>query len=182
VSILAVLPTEIYQMEKQVSWAPGYSVTDDGRVFSSRVNSGRISSQKRKELKTDQSGKMLHKRVTLSVNGDTKRISVHRLVAEAFLGSPSKDQTLIRHLNGNPEDNRASNISWGTPKENEADKKRHDRHLAGERNHFAKLKLKDVEEIRGRLMAGQGVCFLAGEYGVNRNTISNIKSGKNWKI
>ena len=167
-------------MEKQIEWAPGYSVDDSGAVYSRRLNSGRMCNSKRKELKFDQSGKQPHKRVSLSVNGDIKRMLVHRLVAEAFLKPPEGGRTIIRHLDGDPTNNNVDNLAWGTYVENEEDKKRHGRNLSGERNHRAKLCWNDVRDIRTRLRSGSGVCALADEWGLDRNTISNIKANRSW--
>lgn len=47
---------------------------------------------------------------------------VHRLVCTAFHGDPpSPDHTDVRHLNGKKDDNRASNLAWGTRSENMRD-------------------------------------------------------------
>lgn len=45
----------------------------------------------------------------------------HRLVAELFLPVPTPDKTVVRHLNDNPSDNRASNLAYGSQCENMAD-------------------------------------------------------------
>ena len=50
-----------------------------------------------------------------------KSTSVHTLVAEAFHG-PRPPGHVVRHLSGDKRDNRAENLAWGTPSENEADK------------------------------------------------------------
>lgn len=49
--------------------------------------------------------------------GRGKTRSVHRLVAEAFLG-PRPPKCEVLHLNHDPADNRASNLKWGTRGEN----------------------------------------------------------------
>lgn len=55
--------------------------------------------------------------VYLSVNGNAKVVSVHRLVVEAFLGPPPIGHE-VRHLDGNPQNNFLSNVVWGTKIEN----------------------------------------------------------------
>lgn len=49
-------------------------------------------------------------------------MSVHRLVAGAFLPPAGTGQDQVRHLNGDPMDNRATNLAWGTASENASDK------------------------------------------------------------
>ena len=53
-----------------------------------------------------------------------KAYHVHRLVAWAFLGPQAKG-IHVRHLNGNPKDNRIGNIAYGTPRDNYFDSVRH---------------------------------------------------------
>lgn len=48
---------------------------------------------------------------------DKKRVSVHRVVASAFLDADSH-RAHINHKNGNKADNRAENLEWVTPSEN----------------------------------------------------------------
>ena len=51
----------------------------------------------------------------VGVNGTTHL--VHRLVARAFLGPPPALSYTVDHLNGNPDDNRVSNLRWATKSE-----------------------------------------------------------------
>lgn len=102
---------------------------------------------------------------------------VHRLVAEAFHGTPSPG-AVTRHLNGDPSDNRAENIAWGTCAENSADMVRHGKSTRGERSWFAKLTDDDVRAIR----AASGVTQreLAQRYGVSQQLVSRIQRGEAW--
>jgi hypothetical protein len=43
---------------------------------------------------------------------------VHRLIAEAFHGPPPFDDAVAMHLDENAANNRATNVRWGTQKEN----------------------------------------------------------------
>ncbi len=49
---------------------------------------------------------------------DGKIYKVHRLIAEAFHGPAPFDGAVVMHLDENAANNRASNLRWGTQKEN----------------------------------------------------------------
>jgi hypothetical protein len=62
----------------------------------------------------------------LNYPGVEKKATVHRLVCRAFNGEPFEG-AVVRHLNGDPKDNRPENLKWGTCAENTADIIRHGR-------------------------------------------------------
>lgn len=66
-------------------------------------------------------------------SGLRKQKMVHRLVAEAFLG-PALGRE-VRHLDGDPTNNRLSNLRWGTHSENEFDKVAHGNHKEARKTH-----------------------------------------------
>jgi len=51
--------------------------------------------------------------------GKPKSMYVHRLVALAFLENP-ENKPIVNHKNGNPKDNRLTNLEWVTASENVA--------------------------------------------------------------
>ena len=53
------------------------------------------------------------------INKRGKNYKIHRLVCEAFHGSPPSSKHIVMHLNEEPTDNRAENLKWGTRKENQ---------------------------------------------------------------
>ncbi|MGH8265158.1 MAG: HNH endonuclease [Steroidobacteraceae bacterium] len=55
-------------------------------------------------------------RFIILVEGKTYKI--HRLVAEAFHGAAPFDGAVVMHVDENAANNRASNLSWGTQREN----------------------------------------------------------------
>jgi HNH endonuclease/NUMOD4 motif len=117
----------------EVTWLPHpvytcYEVSDDGRVRSlSRFVPSKAGSQRWHEgrvLRTSpRRGAYLGS--TISVNGLRKNFEVHVWVCETFHGLRPSPDLEVRHLNGNPQDNRPENLKWGTALENAADTKRH---------------------------------------------------------
>jgi hypothetical protein len=55
----------------------------------------------------------------------SKDAYVHVLVALAYHGPPPFPDALVRHLDGNPRNNRPENLAWGTRRENYDDLLRH---------------------------------------------------------
>lgn len=77
---------------------------------------GRHLSNKERLLKisTNRNG---HKYVGLSKEGQSKTVSVERLVADAFLVKPKSNRTLwLHHKDGNKGNNQITNLVWQTPK------------------------------------------------------------------
>lgn len=92
-----------------------YEVSNMGRVRSlpRQIKNYRFNGKVLKQFTTN--GEYL--RVTLSVYGKPKIVSVHRLVAEAFVPNPQNKET-VNHINEIKQDNRAENLEWLTLLEN----------------------------------------------------------------
>jgi hypothetical protein len=108
-------------------------------------------------------------------------IGVHILVAYAFIGPRPSPSMQVRHKDGNPSNNKLSNLEYGTASDNALDKRLHGTDNRGEKHPFAKLTEKDVSEIRDLLSQGIKQRTIAGLYNVSQQTISVIKNNKNWK-
>lgn len=100
---------------------PGYAVSRDGRIFSSRPWRGTHT----RELRGWLDGKG-YRTVFLCSGAGKPRVarSVHSVVAEAFHG-PRPGRLDIRHLDGVKTNCAADNLRYGTRSENERDKARH---------------------------------------------------------
>lgn len=104
---------------KPISGFPGYYVTIDGRVLTSRRHKNQFGEDEkwiRKWLKQrkQNSGYLV---VYLYKNGKSYTRTVHRLVAEAFLRK-KEGCNEINHKDGNKENNRVENLEWTTRSEN----------------------------------------------------------------
>jgi hypothetical protein len=111
-------------------------------------------------------------------------VKAHRLVALAFLGPPPFPGAHVAHFDGNKRNNHVSNLRWATPKENEADKRRHGRvggARPGERHPMAKLTTDVVKEMRRLAASGMSFKAVAGRFGVANLTAYDAIVGTTWK-
>ncbi|WP_369293750.1 NUMOD4 motif-containing HNH endonuclease [Rhodococcus qingshengii] len=114
-----------------------YEVSDHGRVRSvdrTVVSSVGIPSRRRGCGISPALTTRGYLRVGLSRDGESKLFSVHRLVAAAFCERVA-DGDVVRHLDGDKENNRAENLTWGTDSENMIDQVRHGNHLHARKAH-----------------------------------------------
>jgi len=95
-----------------------YAISNTGRVIS-YPNGSRKGVRELKQERLKAHEPVIYRRVTLSVNGQTTRFFVHRLVAAAFIPNP-ENKPFINHINNNGEFNYATNLEWCTAKENMA--------------------------------------------------------------
>ncbi len=117
----------------------------------------------------------------VSLGKETRTKSVHRLVLESFVG-PCPEGMECRHLNGDPSDNRLSNLRWGTHRENMLDSVRHGTRATGSRNGNSRLHEDAVREIRSAYATGKITQrALALQHGVSQKTIFNIVKEKQWQ-
>jgi len=171
------------ELFKTLECFPAYRVSNLGRVQSRWEFGPRSKRQYRPEwrdLKPRSGRESPYLSVTLcDGKGIRKTFRVHQLVALCFLGEkPAKDM-VVRHLDGDPTNNCAVNLAYGTYLENENDKHKHGTwHL---RNSGAKLNPKDVRLIREKIKRGSKDCALAAEYGVSRETINRIRNNRIWR-
>ena len=113
-------------------------------------------------------------RVNLSVGEKRKILRIHTLVMLAFVGSRPENE-LVRHLDGNPKNNRLDNLMYGGSRANVIDIYR-----CGKTNGV--LTINQVLEIRELLKNGSNNIDLAEKYGVGKESIRDIKNRKtfNW--
>jgi hypothetical protein len=148
-----------------------YAVGHDGTVWS------RCSGEW-KPLKPSPQ-KSGHLRVWLG-GGRANMRFVHRLVLEAFVGPCPEGMSSSLHHDDDPSNNRLSNLSWGTQKDNYADAVRNGRIKVGDESPKAKLTSGEVLEIVRRCRGGERQADVARDFGIGVPNILAILSGRTW--
>lgn len=147
---LLLLPGE--QWRPVVSFEGFYEVSSLGRVWSWHGR-GRYLSLRRSGA---------YKNVSLQRQGERPVTAyIHRLVAEAFHG-PCPEGQVVRHEDGNAENNSADNLEYGTPKANVGDQIRHGTH-----SNYRKTRCK-----RDHLLAGPNLKWSKSASGPTRKCVS----------
>lgn len=157
-------------------WLPipghgAYLVSSAGRIKS--VRTGRV-------LKPGRGRRCPYRSFRPSVNGAATTLYVHVAVLLAFHGErPAGHEAL--HKDGNTENNRASNLRWGTRAENAADRVAHGTACIGERNGQARLTECAVINARRLRLAGLSFGQIAHSLGVSTMTAFRAVTGQSWK-
>jgi hypothetical protein len=130
--------------------------------------------------------------VVLSKNGKSKRPSVHRLVAHAFIPNP-ENKPCINHKDGNKTNNKVENLEWCSYSENSTHAYKQGLFPKdmnkGSKNGRSKLTEAQVKEIRTRFEeADKKTIFikdiykeLTQDYSVCKTTIHRIIKRTHWK-
>jgi len=84
----------------------------------------------------------------LSDRGRQRRARLRDLVLEAFVGPPPSDQHRATHKDGNPANNRLSNLCWALPARTLWETWQHAAAVLGEARTGARLSTEQVEAIR----------------------------------
>lgn len=142
---------------------PNYEVSDQGEVRNAKTK--RLLS--------------LNKRIRgyvyvhLHQDGKSKVVTVHRLVASAFIPNPNNLET-VNHINYIKDDNRVENLEWMSYSENSGNKnpdKNPDKRIAG----------KQIEQLdlNGNILAEfDNISQAAKELQINRGNINQVCLGK----
>lgn len=171
--------------EEQEMWLPvrglegKYSVSSKGRVRSekrTRLGKGDKPVAVNERILLQATSRSGHMRVRLCGNGEKRMFFVHSLVLEAHVCErPAGFQAC--HNDGEPANNRVSNLRWGTAKSNQNDRVAHGTSSRGDGNGAARLTETQVRDIREDFRKHYEI---AESYGVDRSTIGLIKSRKTW--
>lgn len=148
-----------------------YLVNRKGDVYS--IRSRRLISQR-----LDRYG---YPRVNLYEGTKLYTVTVHRLVAKAFVPNPN-NLPEVNHIDGDKTNNNADNLEWVTSSQNQ----KHAFKLGlqvgnkGERNGMAKYTESDVRLVCEMLADGKRNKEIRDETGFSRSFIEKIKYGETW--
>jgi protein gp37 len=118
--------------------------------------------------------------VCLSAGGVVTQKRVNRLVLEAFVGLPPSTSAEARHRNGEPADNRLSNLSWGSKADNMADAARHGTAGVWMRGR-ARFSAEEIQSIRTARSQGAKLAEIAREYNTTPKHVSAICVGAKYR-
>lgn len=155
---------------------PGYCVGDDGSVWTRRKQCrwGGLSVEWRPLRPSPQrSG---HLGLHLSDGSKSRGFRVHRLVAHVFL-SPCPPGQEVRHKDGNPANNRAWNLTYGTRRQNIGDAIRHGTLARGLENGSGKFSDSLIAEVKALLSGGLSCSGVAAMTGMSRSHVHRVGRG-----
>jgi len=154
-----------------------YEVSNFGNVYSKRGN-------RNLKLSLFSHGYYV---VSLCNKSNSKRTTIHRLVADAFIVNAENKRT-VNHIDGVKTNNHVSNLEWATHSENTQHAYdiglnkggNSNGKIQGENSSSSKLTEDDIRSIRGldRIINTR---ILAKMYKVSPKNIYDILDGKTWK-
>lgn len=109
-----------------------------------------------------------------------KDVHVPRLVLLSFVGDPPPGCECA-HLDGDPRNNRLSNLAWVTHAVNMSHQVAHGTRRAGSRHAQAKLTDADVIQIRRRVGEGQTQRAVADAFGISQSLVSMLFRRTAWR-
>lgn len=123
-------------------------------------------------------------RFSVKFNSSPTGLPVHRLAAYQKFGEAMfEDGIQVRHLDGDPANNKLENIAVGTQSENMLDRPREVRIAHGRLSGRARSRLsdQDVIDIRQKFSKGAPLSQIMREYGIAKSTASYIKNRKTYR-
>ena len=123
--------------------------------------------------------------VSLFRSGKGKTCRLHRVVALSHIGPQPTERHEINHLDGNKENNQATNLEWVTRGQNHKHAYqiglRKPSSLPGSSNPHSKLTESDVLKIREMKSDGIPGVDIARAFNIAPQTVSDIHKRRRWK-
>lgn len=155
-------------IRKPIEGFEGYEVTSDGDIISYKTGgTGRSDKGRVMNWFYGSSG---YRQVKLSKKGKGYHFPIHRLVA-THLVEGRFDGAVVNHINGDKDDNRASNLEWVTQRENIAHVDKVQNYVPCKVYHKGQLwgEFKTLTDMRKAVEAEFNISGLSFEkYGYNR--------------
>ena len=152
------------------SWEGLYEISNLGNVIS--FCKGKKLQRK---LRYDKDGYVL---VTLSHGSREQTIKIHRCVLATFI-SPCPEGHEVNHINGIRHDNRVENLEYVTKSENHLHAWRTMRNP--ERSNFSKISAETAMKVRSEYANTHKLNTIAEKYGISKNSVWLIGTGKTWR-
>lgn len=143
-------------------------------------NFGKVYNIKRNIIMKTRYDRQGYEVLVIQAKGKPINVSVHRLVAKAFLENPL-NLPQVNHRDGNKANNIVWNLEWVTASYNNQHAFDLDLRKSGELHHKAKLTCADVKDIRHLLSQGVSHRAIEKYFPVGRSTISKIANNEIWK-
>lgn len=120
-------------------------------------------------------------RCSVALSRDNKPIKkrIHLIVAEAFLG-PRINGIEVCHKDGNPSNNHASNLRYGTHKSNMEDMVKHGRSNKGLKNPNAKMTQDQALQVKRLRLQNKTYKVIANEIGLTFDQVRSVCTGRSW--
>ena len=123
--------------------------------------------------------------VGIKINGKSKSIIVHRLIAKAFIPNPD-NKPQVNHIDGNKLNNSAVNLEWVTNKENSEHAIFNGLFIPLSEHQYknaGKLNFQKANEIRVLYKTKKYTQKEIGKmYNIGSHQVSKIVNNINWKI
>jgi len=162
---------KIKEVWKKVKNYPKYEVSNLGKI--------KRNNKILKPIKTQKN----YLQINLSENGEAKTYFLHRIILKTFVLNLGR-KPCVNHIDNNPINNNLNNLEWCTERENRLHCIKQNRQAGqpkGEKNTNAKLKNKDVIEIRKMKINGISTIRIAKKFNMHRETIRMLLKGMTWK-
>lgn len=115
------IPYDLFEGKTvEIEYAPGYFISDLGIAY----GPGSLGHRGYHELSSYSNDEYGHQVVDIHINGKKRHRYLAVLVAEAFIPNPN-GYPEVCHIDGNPYNNRVSNLKWGTHADNMRDSQLH---------------------------------------------------------
>lgn len=164
---------------RPILFAPGYRICDGGTVWTRRVLGSHGCLGPWRIVHQSVLPRTGYLQVRIHTDSGSRRLYVHRLVLEVFVG-PCPPDCECCHNDGDPTNNFVSNLRWDTRAENLADRLRHGKIPKGQGHRLAKLSESDVREIFRLARQGKTLDQIAAAFGVSFQNVSRILNREMW--